>query len=434
MNTENCHYCVPERAGNIDHQPGYISEESNGNRRAPASQQNLATDYRPRVMTRITTFFSKRGYRGVTSDNLIKIQNLIDELLLDFKFNFTEDLPHFELRRKESNQIINDINFMSSGETQLLTLSLDLVLICEMWNLQGTKGTLLVDEPDSHLHPDMQQRFAKFLVSLNNEYSCRIIIATHSTTLLSALGYHGNDCTSVIYLSNTTDLTATPFDKYLKKLSTCLGGHALMGPLFNVPLLLVEGDDDYRIWSEIPRHGKVHIAVIPCDGAEILNYQETLEKLFASILGNVDKPIGYALLDGDKPLPNTSQRYIKFLKLACHESENLYLTDQVLSQLNYTWETACNRVVEESKNYGQKSENLAKIKLLDKRTDDFKNIINEIAKILDDKQLTWAFRLGKILGAERPKGQLEDYLGSELMKELWGEKAVTPVTRAHEVM
>ena len=46
---------------------------------------------------------------------------------------------------------------MSSGEIQLLTLSLDLLLACEMWRLEGKKGTLLVDEPNNHLHPDMQQ-------------------------------------------------------------------------------------------------------------------------------------------------------------------------------------------------------------------------------------------------------------------------------------
>ena len=35
-----------------------------------------------------------------------------------------------------------------------------------------------------------------------------------------------------------------------------------MGPLFGVPLLLVEGDDDYRIWNEIPRHHITSFAVI----------------------------------------------------------------------------------------------------------------------------------------------------------------------------
>ena len=62
-----------------------------------------------------------------------------------------------------------------------------------------------------------------------------------------------------------------PFDNYLKKLSSVLGGHALVGPLFGAPLLLVEGDDDHRIWSHVPRQPehKEIFAVLPCDGDEI---------------------------------------------------------------------------------------------------------------------------------------------------------------------
>ena len=71
--------------------------------------------------------------------------------------------------------------------------------------LEGMEGTLLVDEPDSHLHPDLQQRYAKFLVELNKEYCCSIIVATHGTTLLSSLGYYGGVKTSVIYFNERNE-------------------------------------------------------------------------------------------------------------------------------------------------------------------------------------------------------------------------------------
>jgi hypothetical protein len=47
MNKESCHYCVPERAGNIAYSYNYLEQESNGNTRATASQQNLGIEYRP---------------------------------------------------------------------------------------------------------------------------------------------------------------------------------------------------------------------------------------------------------------------------------------------------------------------------------------------------------------------------------------------------
>jgi predicted ATPase len=415
------HYCVPERGGNISYDSGVLQYESDGKVRMNASQQNLGTDYRSRVITRIGAFLTQRGaFRGSkNTDNLTKIETIMQEILIDFNFQIKSGHPHYQLRRIEPDQIITDIQLLSSGEAQLLTLTLDLLLICEMWRFEGKKGRLLVDEPDSHLHPDMQQRFAKFLTNLNREYGCPIIIATHCTTLLSALGQYGGNKTSVVYVTNTDEMEAIEFSNALKIISTCLGGHALMGPLFNVPILLVEGDDDSRIWSQVPRHGLIHIAVIPCNGNEIFDYQKTLENLFASILGKSSTPTGYALLDSDSKDSGTSQNYIKFLKLSCHESENLYLTDEVLKEMGYDWKTACDKIIKESSRFGNKSEELKNVSKWDRKTVNCKNVINELAETLDEKRLNWAYRLGKVLGEEKPKGQLYDFLGDDAVNSLW---------------
>ncbi len=285
------------------------------------------------------------------------------------------------------------------------------------------KGKLLVDEPDTHLHPYMQQRFAKFLVKLNQKYDCPMIIATHSTTLLSSIEQYGDSRTSVIYLNDKSEQYSNQFGKVLKLLSTCLGGHALMGPLFNSPILLVEGEDDYRIWSEVPRHGLIKLAVIPCNGEEIFTYQKILENIFSSILLDVEKPSEYILLDGDKKMPQTKQNHIKFLKLSCHESENLYLTDEVLQALGYNWNSATQKVIHESNNFGEKSEYLKTINLWNRKTVDCKNVINQISEILDTKHLPWAYRLGKVLGKKRPEGQLADFIGSDVIDCIWEDKS-----------
>jgi len=56
INPEIYHYCVPERGGNIAHQYNMMPDEANGNTRASGSQQNLGTDYRSRVITRIAVY------------------------------------------------------------------------------------------------------------------------------------------------------------------------------------------------------------------------------------------------------------------------------------------------------------------------------------------------------------------------------------------
>ena len=176
--------------------------------------------------------------------------------------------------------------------------------------MKKTEGMVLIDEPDTHIHPDLQQRFAKFLIDLYQTHKFQMLISTHSTSFLAAIGQFGVDKTSVIYLTDDDEQTAIPYDKYLRTISTCLGGHVLMGPLFGFPILLVEGDDDQRIWSEVPRSGKVKIAVISCNGSEIHQHQEALEKLSSSLLNKSTEPAGYALLDGDVRKPQTTQNHV----------------------------------------------------------------------------------------------------------------------------
>lgn len=414
-------YIVPERAGDLQYKPQFVDNEISGQKRAASAKSNLNPTYRDQVIARVSAFLQKRGTKDIPKPgSIIEIESSLQELFPNFKFTITPDSPHFNIQRLPDFQDANNASVLSSGEIQLITLGLDLLLACEIWELDDVTGTLLIDEPDTHVHPDLQQRLAQFLVRLYHRYNCKIIAATHSTTLLAALGHYGQNKTSLIYLDYKKEHKAKPFDKFLQTLSTCLGGHALMGPLFNFPILLVEGDDDYRIWSEIPRHHKIQFAVIPCGGDEIHEYQKSLENLFSSMLDSSNSTSGYALLDGDQTKPNSKQDHVKYLVLNCHESENLYLTDELLKELGYnTWDEACNKIIERSDEFGDKSAKLKDVKNWDRKTVDCKDVINEIQKILDEKNLPWSYRLGKVLGAKKPEGQLASFLGEETVSSLW---------------
>jgi len=287
---------------------------------------------------------------------------------------------------------------------------------------------MLVDEPDSHIHPDLQARFAEFLVKTTDRFNVQFLIASHSTSLMSALGMLGGDRTSVIYIDRAhSEYTAKCFDEATKQVAACLGGHVLMGPLFGAPLLLVEGDDDYRIWSQVPRHHQINLAVIPCGGDEIKKYQDTLEKILSSLCDKHKVPIGYALLDGDKELPQVNQHhpqdFIRFLKLRCHEAENLYLTDTVLQQLDHTWNSARAALKAQAANHGNKAEALSNCDAWDRRGQDLKTLIGEISIILDSKHVHWTVRVGTAIGAARPVSDLAEYLGDDIVNALWGPAA-----------
>lgn len=424
------HYTSPERAGEITHDVGISQEELNAPSRAGRRQQNLSSTYRQEAVSRIQAVLIKIGNltgRGKTSSvNINDIENFLQILLPDFQFNITGQNPPYEFKRVHNDELVSSVSRLSSGEAEILTLALDLLTICAMWELDNqSKRVLLIDEPDTHLHPDLQQHLGLFLVQLLDKYKVQMIIASHSTTLLSALGYHGGEKTSIIYLNNSiNEQKAIKFEKSLQELSTCLGGHALMGPLFGAPLLLVEGDDDNKIWSQVPRYHKIKLAVIPCNGAdEVRNYQKTLEKLFASLKSDQTEPVGFALLDGDQNLPiadaSNPQTNIKYIKLACLESENLFLANEVLTSLGFDWEAAKTKIKTESGKYGEKQAQLNLCDSWDRKSTDIKNVILQLSQILSSKNVPWTQRVAKCIGDKKPEGQLADFLGLDVIGSIW---------------
>jgi len=197
---------------------------------------------------------------------------------------------------------------LSSGETEALTVALDLLTMAALWQLEMDEGQhrlLLLDEPDPHLHPDLQVRFAKFLVALADQFACQVLVATHSTTLVAALGALGGDRASVAYMGQGMNLEAVPFDDAVQRPVNFLGGHALIAPLLGARLLLVEGIDDYTVWSHVPRVPKFAelFAILPSGGQQIRDHQIALESLFEGLRDPDGLPAGYALLDGDKEVP-----------------------------------------------------------------------------------------------------------------------------------
>jgi len=420
------HYVVPERSGDITFEAGLMLESINPASRQSRSSGNFQSNYRQEVVTRIQGYYTKRGTKPQAEinhdpDQLLKTLGLV---LPDFTVRVKSESPFYELRRVRDDSQVTSVSALSSGESQLLSLGMDILTIVGMWELdrQGNR-VLFVDEPDAHIHPDLQIKFADFLCHIEREFAVQVFVATHSTTLLSALGQFAADGLSVFYLDAVrSDVQGETFSAVTKELSAMLGGHLLMGPLFAAPVLLVEGDDDYRVWIQVARSGHLNACVLPCNGDEIRKYRRTLEKLFASLSDDV-RLRGLVLLDGDKPLPEPSpqdpQDYVRCIRLRCHETENLYLSDEVLSELGHTWASAVEAARAGAQSFGQKASALQALGKLDRLNADVKGIINELAEILDPKKLLWTVRLGKHIGRARPAGMLADYIGHEALSALW---------------
>jgi predicted ATPase len=422
------HYVSPERAGNISFSASLIEIEGQGHERANRSKQNFDADFRSRVVTRIQSLLLIRGARehlqGVASRK--EIEALASSFLPDFSLEIIPRTPGYVLTRLTSGEKVDNVNVMSSGETESLALALDVLTMCAIWELEDRdRRILLIDEPDTHFHPDLQHRFAEFLVRVTKRFDAQVLVATHSTTMLAALSHFGSGETAVLYLNRQDFQTARRTTDVEREIATLLGGHALMGPLFGSPLLLVEGDDDFRIWSQASRHNVVAMAVIPCGGQRISQYQQTLETILGSILDSDASPSGFALVDGDKSLPEPNehrpQDRICFLQLNCHESENLYLSDEVLADMGIDWSEACARVQARAADFGDKQGQLAAIDTWYRRKADIKKVIRELSVCLDDKSVHWTDRVGRVIGRQRPTGMLADFLGEGVLSAFWSD-------------
>ncbi len=156
-------------------------------------------------------------------------------------------------------------------------------------------------------------------------------------------------------------------------------------------------------------------------------YQKTLERLLGSLRNDSGPPAGYALLDGDQTVPQENpenpQRHIAFIKLACRESENLFLTTTLLTELGTDWPSAMRKIKQESHNYGQKQPILDGCDSWDrKNSEEIKTVIHELTEILDPKKVHWTMRVAKCIGAQRPTGELVDFLGQNVVEALWGSE------------
>jgi len=372
---------------------------------------------------------------GRVAGSPAQIEELIAQLLPEFSVSISNH-PLNPLRMVHIERgPLNSIDQLSSGEAQLLWMGVDMLVAAASWEVNGAeKRVILLDEPDAHIHPDLLVRLAYFLVKLVEIYGVQLVISSHSTALLAAIAQFGSEKVGLIYLTKSQrDFAAVEVTHHVREISSCLGGHALMGALFGSPLLIVEGDDDYRLWSEVPRRHQVRIAVVPAHGSdEVIKFQRALERVMCAIRDNDGTPSGYALLDGDKVAPRPSRQYpqtfVPYLVLECREAENLYITDEVLGDLGLSWEQAVELLVEKSPAFGEKAGILAGAPEWDRKSADLKAVINEISSVLDPKNVHWTARVGAAIGRSRPSGQLKEYLGESLMQALWGVEAVGEVS------
>lgn len=333
-------YVTPERAGNFQRDAGIEINTANS--------ATWAADTRRANQTPGFKSMSHLALRNAERAYLIKLED-IDARGKSFQRDCLDPIS----RMLSNISIIRgemDFEFvtatgttvnareLSSGESETIALASEVLSFLS--NIDRNKiNVLLLDEPDVHQHPDLQARFGQYLLDRMNSLDQAdlerlvICIATHSTPLVCALA--GSDMTSIgtkEYDSTLVTMEA-PGDT-LRKVGPFFG-HPLSMSLSRDPMLILEGEDDERVWQQAARTSQGKTRLFPVLATSV-DQQSDLETFTDRMLGAIyDTPLAYSLRDGDGTAGLLSRVgcVVRF-RLQCYAIENTLLTTECLAKMN----------------------------------------------------------------------------------------------------
>ncbi|MFL9879559.1 AAA family ATPase [Herbaspirillum rhizosphaerae] len=423
-------YIAPERGGALMFNATVAQNISNQVWLENQSRQNQFNQFKENTLL---------NYRKLELLALREMEKNVQNSLPAESFQDTVDLINLLLDNVQIRREDNDFKIyktdgvqltpqqISSGESELIALAIE----CLVFSKEATPGKeniLFLDEPDAHLHPDLQARFGKFLKTLVEKSNFRIIAATHSTSFLGAFSEQEYKDVSVAFINaGQKIIQMRPISDLYRKVLPVFGAHPLSNIFNESPILLVEGEDDERVWQQAVRTSKGRIKIFPCAVDSINNLNE-YEIEIASVVSSIyDNPKAFSLRDRDETddFINDILPLIR-MRLSCRAAENLLLCDDVLARLNTSWEALKVKIEEWIVRNDDHIhiEEMRKFQAGDflRKDYDLKTIRNDLMGIMGSNK-PWEVVVGQCIGMmvnarwETPNS-LANYLGEKVVNNL----------------
>lgn len=427
-------YVSPERAGSFKRNGNILTNMSDDpewlrNTRA----MNQASDFKAAsamLFREAETIYLRRlastpeirmdSARNFETDRLSKINQLLTNISLEMGNS------DFEFRSLADGSIVSPSE-ISSGESEVVALAAEILYFFD--TIEPTKfNVLLLDEPDVHLHPDLQARLGKLIIAMLDEFkkysdSIAICISTHSSPLVCSLA--DSHYVSIGTKSFSVDVVELkPTSAELRKAAPFFG-HPLSLSLNEDAALILEGEDDERVWQQAARTSQGRIKVFPVLAGSV-DQQSDLETFCVELLSTLyDNPVAFSLRDGDgvinKPLEHLQS--IKRYRLQCYAIENTILTDPCLALMKTNWDgfvAAAGEWVSKNKNHPDKRLIEEVLQSSDRmRHRKIKKIRQLIPSVLDCKK-PWEVIVGQAIGSLTKEdlkncNMLINFLGAELV-------------------
>lgn len=369
--------------------------------------------------------------RNFQTDRLSKINQLLTNISLEM------GNVDYEFRSLVDGQIIDPAQ-ISSGESEAVALAAEIIYFFDTIDPEKF-NVLLLDEPDVHLHPDLQARLGKLIISMLDEFrthanSIAICLSTHSSPLVCSLA-------ASPYVSIGTksfavnEISLIPASDELRKIAPFFG-HPLSLSLSEDAALILEGEDDERVWQQAARTSQGRIKIFPVLAGSV-DQQSQLEDFCVDLLSTLyDNPIAFSLRDGDGVINESLEHRLplKRYRLRCYAIENVLLTDSCLAVMNVTWV----EFVDAAKKWVEDNQTHSDIALIAKlmesndrlRHKKIKKIRQLVCAIVECKK-PWEVVVGQAIGALTREdlensNMLIDFLGGEMVSDVIFRDAITP--------
>lgn len=423
-------YITPERAGELKYEPNleqnvlriptWLSKRRRANQFTQFREQSML-QYRKLELLCLREIEStpelRQNPEHTFNTTISKINSLLDNVVIRREESDFGIYAKPDGKKLEPSQI-------SSGESELISLGIE----CLSFQKESPKGNdnfLLLDEPDVHLHPDLQTRLVHFLRDLVDTENFQIVVATHSTAFLGA--FHDYEHVRIAFMTfGQHEFDFQPISEIYRKILPVFGAHPLSNVFNKAPILLVEGEDDERIWQQTVRTAQGRIKLFPCsvDGVgNLADYEDKVQQIINAVY---DYAKAYSVRDRDgDPEEIDDLPPIVRCRLSCRAAENLLLSDDVLGFLGTTWDMVkldIEKWLEANKEHEHFGIlNSFREEGFPRKSFDLKMVRNDLMGIMASSK-PWEVAVGQTIGNLNFTFMGE---GSDSLKSYLGEKIVT---------
>ncbi len=169
---------VPDDAGNVFYLPPLSGIQTSENKLDPAAQNLAMGEGRPGDIIRNLLFEVYSNDKSAWSELKIGIHELFGISLEDINYNSAID-PDIVVKYTYDNKVF-ELTSAGSGFLQFLLIATFVFL--------HKNATLLIDEPDSHLHSYMKRQVVDWLKDVGVKNQNQFVIATHSSAIVERTG------------------------------------------------------------------------------------------------------------------------------------------------------------------------------------------------------------------------------------------------------